>query len=366
MFGTLLSFLKSNWTTVIVAALCLMIGSVITFFVMRSTRNEALNQDKNRSRFSKIAIIVLFSIMTLFALFSFFGNKYGYSISTGIVYIFALMIFLLISDSVETFSLGNLLTLSKKVKEKEKEVDKLSSENNQLRTQIVSIATASISNNNHNQVIIDLSKALKGVNIESAVEGDREKIEINQEAADNNEALSHSEKRYFSGYNRNLFVRITEKKAIEKFAVINGIDFSSIQTNAKFSEQFTYGNPIMEDRLVYDAYLKRPLDELFIESVHLTASIVMNYRLYYMISMVVQYAQINNKSAKMILLVPNYPEKWAERVLPNRNQQKDLERLKTIFQPAIRNGFLEIKEINFSAQECLEIEKEICSKNKSE
>lgn len=121
----------------------------------------------------------------------------------------------------------------------------------------------------------------------------------------------------------------------------------------------------MESKLIYDAYLKRPLDELFIETVSSTPSPSINYRLYYMISMVVQYAQINNKSAKFILLVPQYPTMWAERILPHRKQEKDLERLQNTFQPAIKNGFLEVKIIEISDEDCQEVETQITQNNKT-
>ena len=356
--GFIKAFFLDNWLSIIIGVVCLLLGSLVTVLVYRSKR-KLDDEGKKRSLFSKIAIFILFFIMTVFALVSFFGHRNGFIISNGIVYILGLMIFLLISDSIETFSIGNLITLSKKVKAKEKEVEKLSTENTQLRTQIVSIATASITNNNHNQVIVDLSRALKGVNVETAVEGDRDEEENSQDTGINTAPTVDQNQTYFSGYYRSQFARIIEKRIVEKFAIKNEIDIQSIQMNVKFSEQFTYGNPIMESKLVYDAYLKRPLEELFIEFIHLSASITTNYRLYYMISMVVHYAQINNKSAKLILLIPNYPIEWAEKILPHRNQQRDLERLQNTFQPAIKNGFLEIKVMDFSETECQEVEAEI-------
>lgn len=364
MLELIKTFYVNNCRSIIVGVICLLLGAILTALVC-SSKAKVENKNQKRSFFSKIAIFVLFFIMTIFVLVSFFGHSNGFMISNEIVYILGLMIFLLISDSIETFSIGNLITLSKKVKTKEKEIEKLSIENTQLRTQVVSIATASITNTNHNQVILDLNKALKGVDVEGAVEGDRDEEEIIQDTVINTAPTADQNHTYSSGYYRSLFAHAIEKRIVEKFAIKNEIDINAIQMRVKFSEQFTYGNPIMESKLVYDAYLKRPLEELFIEFAHLSASIATNYRLYYMISMVVNYAQINNRSAKLILLIPNYPLEWAEKILPHRNQQRDLERLQNTFQPAIKNGFLEIKVMNFSETECQEIESEIKKKEEN-
>ncbi len=354
-------FFSGNWFSIIVGIVCLLLGASVTVLFYRSKRRLE-EESKKRSLFSKMAIFVVFFIMTIFALFSFFGHNRGFAISDGIIYILGLMIFLLISDSIETFSIGNLITLSKKVKDKEKEVEKLSVENNELRTQIVTIAAASITNNSNNQMNVNFGEALRGVSVESAIEGDREEVYTNHEAEEIS-TLPKNAENVLSGYERSRFVRIVEKRIIEKFAIKNDIAPQLIQMGVKFSEQFTYGDPIMESKTVFAAYLKRPLDELFIETIHLSASAMMNFRLYYIISMVVHYAQINNKSAKLVLLIPNYPNKWAEKLLPHRNPQRDLERLQNTFQPAIKNGFLEIKVMEFNETECHEIESKIRNEN---
>lgn len=360
------TFFLNNWLSIIVGVICLFLGAAVAVLFYRSKRKPK-EESKKRSLFSKIAIFVVFFIMTIFALFSFFGYDRGFAISNGIVYILGLMIFLLISDSIETFSIGNLITLNKKVKDKEKEVEKLSVENNELRTQIVSIAAASITNtnNSNNQMNVNFGEALRGVSVESAIEGDREEAYTNHEAEEPATPPKNAENQNgFSGYERSFFVRMVEKRIIEKFALKNDIDTQLIQMGVKFSEQFTYGDPIMESKTVFSAYLKRPLDELFIETIHLSASVIMNFRLYYMISMVVHYAQINNKSAKLVLLIPNYPNEWAEKLFPYRNPQRDLERLQNTFQPAIKNGFLEIKVMEFNETECQEIESKIKTESK--
>lgn len=364
MFGIIQEFFNNNWKIILISIGSLLIGCCFTILAhhINKLKSTPENQTKKRNLFSKIAIAVLFFMMATLVLFSFFGSSYNFSISNGIVYVFCLMFLLLVSDSIETFSIGNIITLRKKIEEREKEVKKLSTENSELRTQIVSIASASITNTNHNQVIVDLSRALKGVNIESATTDDN--IEDNSSHEIEEATPPYVDSNSWSGIKRSKFMRLVEKRTIHKFALKNDIDPNLIQSNVKFSEQFTYGNPIMESKLIYAAYLKRPLEELFIETTNFSASILLNYRMYYMISMIVHYAEINNKSAKLILLIPKYPEEWAEKVLPHNNQLRSLERLQNTFQPAIKNGFLEIKVMDFSAEECVSIEKEIDNNSK--
>lgn len=215
------SFFQNNWLNILIAVICFAIGSCLTalFYRKKQPWKVLSNDTKKRSLFSKIAIPIVFLTMTIFTMFSFFGHNSGFAISNGIVYVLCLMIFLLISDSIETFSIGNILTLKKRVSDKEKEVEKLSNENQQLVSQIISIATASITNNNHNQVIIGLGKALKGVNIESAVEGDQDEDFNNQEIEEGISPDIDPNQKYIPFYHRSMFTRIINKKMIEKFSI---------------------------------------------------------------------------------------------------------------------------------------------------
>lgn len=362
MFNEILHFIQLYWLNFLIGILGIITGVIFVLSIIK-TDSKAINMDikKERSIFSKIAISIIFFIMLLFSITSFFAGSSRLTISNGIIYILGLMIFLIISDSIETFSIGNLITLKKEVENKKEEVKKLTSENSELRTQIVSIMSASITNQNRNQVFFGIGETwLKNARVEQTTSDDTnddEQIEI--ETTEDDTSNSNHSSTHMTAYSRRRFLGKIEENIINKFIVKNEIEPSSVQQSVKISEHFTYSDPIMESKLIFDAYIKRPLDELFIEAIMGTPHINLIYRLYYMISAIIQYAQINNKAARLVLLVPIFPNEWMSKITPPRNQMRDIERLENTFQPAIKNGFLEIKRIEFSEDECKEIEHSI-------
>ena len=365
MFNEILYFLQLYWLNFLIGILGIITGVIFILSIIK-TDSKAIKMDmkKERSTFSKIAISIIFFVMLLFSVTSFFASSSRLTISNGIIYILGLMIFLIISDSIETFSIGNLITLKKEVENKKEEVKKLTSENSELRTQIVSIMSASITNQNRNQVFLGIGETwLKNARVEQTTSDDttdEEQVAIENAESDNTN--SNQSSTHMSPYNKSMFFRMSEEMLINKFTAKNEIDPKTVQQRVRISEHFTYSDPIMESKLVFDAYIKRPLDELFIETTQGTPHVHLIYRIYYMISAIIQYAQINNKAARLVILVPVFPDEWMSKITPHRNQIRDIERLENTFQPAIKNGFLEIKRIEFNEKDCNEIEQSIQQK----
>ncbi len=266
---------------------------------------------------------------------------------------------MLISDSVETFSIGSILTLKKEVKSKKEEVEKLTNDNRELRTQIISIMATSITNQNRNQVFLDLGEEwMKNAKVEEVIKDDSEGSG-SAECSDENPSESMGTVSHQTLEQRMRFRRYIEKDIIKKFADKNDIASNMVQYDVKFSLQFSGGDPIMEQVETFDAYIKRPFEELFVEAINGSSSKSTYYRIYYIISLVVRYAQVNNKAAKLILLMPKYTDDWVARFYGEsrvRSLERDIQRLQMVFQPALKNGFLEIKYIDYSEKECAEIE----------
>ena len=369
MFNEILYFFQLYWLNFLIGILGIITGVIFILSIIK-TDSKAIKMDikKERSTFSKIAISIIFFVMLLFSATSFFAGSSRLTISNGIIYILGLMIFLIISDSIETFSIGNLITLKKEVENKKEEVKKLTSENSELRTQIVSIMSASITNQNRNQVFLGIGETwLKNARVEQTTSDDTTDDTTDEEQAviensENDNTNLNQSSTHMPPHNRSMFFRLSEEMLINKFTDKNEIDPNSVQQRVKISEHFTYSDPIMESKLVFDAYIKRPLDELFIETTQGTPHVHLIYRIYYMISAIIQYAQINNKAARLVILVPIFPDEWVSKITPHRNQIRDMERLENTFQPAIKNGFLEIKRIEFNENDCKEIEQSIQQK----
>ena len=90
-----------------------------------------------------IFMAILSIIMLGMAIGSFFFGEPKYQIAEGTIIVFALIAVLLVFDTVESLSVGNVLSLNKKIKEKDKEVERLNGENVQLRNQFFSMISNS-------------------------------------------------------------------------------------------------------------------------------------------------------------------------------------------------------------------------------
>ena len=310
---------------------------------------------------SKIAMVFLFAIMAVIALVAFFVGEPKYSISGGIICILGLMLFVVFSDSIEDFSIANLITLKKEIKAKDNEVSKLSSENTELRTQLTSIVSASIHNQNLNNVVLGFGDSfLKYARVEQVKEEEDETAGSTSVASStdtdlNNPTNNESSERPSSSFLRSQFFRYAEPLILSKYAALKEIPNEQVQKHVRFANYLDTKDPIMEHRAIFDAYIKRPLEEVFIESAYLNAHVNAYYRWYYMISLILQYAKTNQKSAKLVLLTPRLPPSIEAQFFSGplrRNLERDIERVRNNFQPAIQNGFLEIVVIDFTEDEC--------------
>lgn len=297
--------------------------------------------------------------MLSIACYSFINGVPPYTISDGMIYIFLIIVVLFISESFETFSIGNLIALKREVKEKNKEVTKLNTENRELRNQILSVVSTSLNNRNQNTAVFGLDASLAQMfRVESATEKESENIEEeilnSKEVTNSRERQSHSD--------RSKLLRETEAYTLTKLIERLDVKSYTFQKDVKFSEQFIGIDPIMDRNIVFDAYIKRPLDEVFIEVRHNLLNIMMDFKLYYMISKIYHYSKANQTQAKMILAIPKLPQTYHEEYFGSsmmyRNPEKNLERLNEYFLPAIKSGLLEIIEIDITEDEFKVIEKE--------
>ncbi len=299
-----------------------------------------------------IFVALLSIIMLGMAIGSFFLGEPKYQITEGAIVVFALIAVLLVFDTVESLSVGNVLSLNKKIKEKDKEVERLNGENVQLRNQFFSMISNSFNSKASSQIIIDASK---GFMIQQAEQND---IDKEREAAqeEHKEIPSATTTRY----NRVKITHSMEQLLLAKFIEDNDVPKEQIQKDVKIASISAGIDPIIEKDIIFDAYLRRPIDEIFIEvSLINNPHSVMDYRLYFMISKIYHYARANQVKAKMILLVPIYSKEYIDTKpewLRWGGPSAMLDRLKTIYAPAILNGLLDVVGIKVSLEDMKQIE----------
>lgn len=321
-----------------------------------SKKEKYENVDKKESNKNKkvfnIFVSILSTIMIIMAIVSFVYGEPKYVISNGIILFFGLIAILLVFDSIDSLNIGNMLSLKTKVKEKEKEIDKLNTENVQLRNQIISVMNTTLNKQN---VYVGYPKDYV---VTEADKTDKEEEENCQQESNTNIA----EEQPRNHYNYRLLKSGIDNLLLNRFQRENNISEINLRKDIKIANIGIASDPIIDRDIIYDAYVRRPMDEIFIEvSSGLSFSPIFDFRLYFMISRVIYYSQSNKVKAKMMLLVPKFSETYINNHseqfrhnLPNRLSQK----LREIYAPAIQNDLLEIVEIEITDEEMKQIESE--------
>lgn len=323
--------------------IALFLALVSLCIVPKASVGETESMGKEDKSATKIAAGILAAIILGVAIISFVKGSPQYVISNGMIYLFSLIIILLVWDSVESFSLSNIVTLTKRVKDKEKEVQLLSSENKELRANFLSI----IQNKQIFNVEINNGKA----QVEPAIQDDSNNADNDLEFDKVDTIIEIDPNDDRNVRRRAIMPELVSQKAMEKFADKNNISPKELQRNVKFSQSFIEKDPIMSRNAIFDAYIKRSLDEIFIEVKF--PSMVIDERIYYMLSQINRYVNTNKVNAKLVIILPKFSKNGLEMVVGHagRNQERLPSLMRSRYKQAIENGLLEIAEIEIADEE---------------
>lgn len=274
--------------------------------------------EKKPNRFSRVLIVILIVFIATIVISSFILGESKFSLTNEIILLILLLVVLALSEVFDNFSIGNLITAKKEKHEKEVELKEAKSENNELRTQLISIVSNSITNRNMN--IFGLSKD-DWVQMAGVEQAESSAVEEKKE-----EDLVVDKKSFAddSGKRRRMLPKI-EKIAIDRFCTQHKIPILSVVREVKIN----------------------------------FAPVSMNmYNLYYLLSKVYYYRKANQLHAKVVLILPNLPESyWKDRWYSSIS--KVISNLQETFAPAIKNNLLEIVPIEITQGDLDTINKEI-------
>lgn len=102
--------------------------------------------DKKTNYFTRTLICIFSICLASMVAFNYIYVETIGSLKNGSLIIILLILILIFSESFDSFSIGKIISISRKLKEKNEEVDKLESKNSQLLSQVISLTT------NQNQV----------------------------------------------------------------------------------------------------------------------------------------------------------------------------------------------------------------------
>lgn len=308
--------------------------------------------------FVRALIIALILFVGTLIFFNFFYAVLPYQISVGLIILIFCLIILALSEAFDNFSIIRLFSLSKTVREKEKQNRELKQENEELRSQIISISTTICQKQVNSNVFLPESLA-KVLSVTQADEPEREQKQENEQKEQKAEEIFKTPQTSpeAKGTRTAKSLAMYEKLALEKFLKREGLDQLPLVQDAKFTNLFQQIDPISEFSPIFDGYIKTFDTEIFIETKVSSASVFLRERLYLMLSKIHYYRKVKGVNAFLYLVLINRDATEYNRGYGN------VERVYQDFQPALMNGLLKIQEIHITDEE---YENQVKQNNKKE
>jgi len=301
-----------------------------------------MTNNKKNSNFVRVLIIGLSAFIVWLVTYSFLIAEPKGSISTGIITLVILLVIIVLSESFDNFSISKLFTMSREIEEKNSSIKKLDTENTELRRELVNVVT-SISQNQTSTNIIGFSDDLaRKIGVEKASED-----EITDKREKEDEVVTESTNIITKRINHQQLEDIT----FTKFLSANNLNAFNLIKEAKLVTQFSGIDAISNIQPIFDGYINTGESEIFIE---IKASRIfhpmMRDRIYLMLNKIYLYNKIKNANAHLnLVLVPLKNDDNDQR------SQRNTERMKEYFEPAIAKGLLKVVEIELSPDEIKEI-----------
>ncbi|MEH6893110.1 hypothetical protein V7Y53_01970 [Bacillus velezensis] len=314
---------------------------------------------KNVNWFVRILLIIFILYLLSIITAGFLMGTPTYNLTPENITLFVLITVLILSESFDNLNMGKYLSLSREIKQKKEEVLEAKQENADLREHIIKM-TMLINQNQH-----QTNNTINGVTPEllqmlGVIKADEDKVLERDNGASKLSDMTPTElpssttvtESMKTEFNKRDFHKFTKKESIDLYIKKHNIPDINIIREVQFTPAFQGLDPIMERKIVFDAYLKTDIKEFFFE-VLLTISPMTLYRVYVQLSKIKYYSQAKHVKAQMILLIPEFPTEYEGR------QHFRPERIIEAFQPAISNDLIRIEIIQFRLEDIERWKKEL-------
>lgn len=197
----------------------------------------------NKNIFTRILIVILSLFLATLIIISFLLSEQKFVITGGIIICTALLIILVLSEMFDSFSIGNLIGLKKKLKETDQDLERSKKENETLRNQLIAqINFITKQSNTQNIILSSDYEKLLGVEKASDIDEKNKSEQKDEDAIEAERDLSNDL------HNRRLFFRNFEKYAYDKVVNELNIDKNKIFKDMQFKEGMIGFDPIMEKK----------------------------------------------------------------------------------------------------------------------
>lgn len=296
--------------------------------------------------FVRALIVGLVLALCCLSFFNFFWRDPPFEISAGLLALISLIVLLSLSEVFDHLTFGTILSLRRKVAEEKSSKESLREDNRELRSQLVTLVAniqQSQVNNTFNAPPEAWAKLLGVVPSSEPSIKEEAEAEVPLPTVTQTEPLGTARQSSRQRFERQ---RAAEAVAIRKYLDSMLVPQSERLLNVEFSSSFQNIDPIMDKRIVFDAYVKADVRERFVEAVRWhNASTIFADRLYVMLTKIWLYRQAKKVQAELtLLLVDAEDDETDER--PRTNN-----RLIEYFQPAIANDILRIETMTITTAE---------------
>lgn len=303
-------------------------------------------ESKQPNTFVRALIVGLVLSLSTLAFFNFFWREPPFEISTGLLALLALIVLLCLSEAFDHLTFGTVLSLKRKVEEEKASKETLRQDNRDLRSQLVTMLTSfqqSQVNNTFHAPPEAWAKLLGVVQSpEPATKDEDVDAHIATPAIAQMEPSDASRQTSRQRFERQ---RAADSIAIRKYLDSIQVPQSERLLNAEFSSSFQNIDPIMDRRIVFDAYVKADTRERFVEATRVRNSALVTDKLYVMLTKIWLYRQAKKVQAELILLLVETEEAELD------EKSRSTNRLIEYFQPAIANDILRVESIKVTAAE---------------
>jgi hypothetical protein len=280
-------------------------------------------QQRKTNLFVRVLISVFCLLLAGMVLYRYIAVEPG-DISGGLITLLCLLLVLVLAESFDSFSIGKVIAISRDVKKKEKEVEKLEKQNSLLFTQLISISNTQSQNQSNTNVWGDYHAT---PTVQKASPTD---VQEKQSADAASTATATEAPKPTTNWPK------AESIALEKYLQSRALHPSNVIREAKLVSHFQGIDPISSMQPVFDAYIKQTEHEIFVEMRQATYTpLTFRDRLYVMLSKINHYRTAKRVEAHLELVLMKLPGEEAK--TPN-----SFLRLLESFEPAIASGLLKI------------------------
>jgi hypothetical protein len=301
-------------------------------------KREPIAKAKKTSNWFVRGLIVMFcAFLAELVVYKFFYGEPKADISAGLLVLLAFILVLVLSELFNTFSLGQLVTMTKVVEEKEAQRKELKQENSELRALAISTNVSQRQANQNQQIVgndaIRLMTPVKRAGADEIADEKREEDALPVEQPQ-------------PVLERRVSVTRAKELALSRFVSEQNLQENVIR-DAKLPNEILVIDPVTNVAPIFDAYINTASSDIFL-SIRLTrhTSTMFLDRLYVMLTKVHHYKTITKKNSYLTLVLLNTPDNDSSLPLSYY-----LSRLDRQFQPAIVSSLLRIHSVNPNSEE---------------